>query len=587
MKKKILSIIVTICLISAVFPMSSTSIKAVDHVHCTCGQTDCSGYGHNPTQEWQKWSVDNELPVDDGYYYLTCDVEVTSEWSLRNSDMNICLNGHDIDIDTEDEYGICANKNTTLVITDCDRQPGTVYAGGDYLINITNNTNVTLNNVNFEGYDNTSLFFVDEGCSLEGNSIEGSATLTGVKDGMINRGSTVLEACDFDIQTKSDSAIIYNHGGTLFTGHNTMYLDGLDGDDNESRGVMNDDGTWYSSHDDIVCESVADAFAVQGRGTANTYIAGSHLKAVGFDDAFGLQVGEPNALADDQDKNYIYGDANIEGTDASIQLNHLGGLFAANEEISEKFEGSLVTIYNNVADTHLGDVIVQKADDTMLDKFSLVYPANTYLKLDGTNLISTNEEPTTTVAPTTTTTAAPTSSTVVPSSEEPSSEEPSSEETSVEPSTEAPTVAPSSSEAPTVAPSTEAPTVAPSTEAPTQAPTVAPTSKEETTKGEVVTTKPTVKSVKIKKIKKAKKSAKVIWKTLTSKDATGYQIRYSLKKNMKKAKKKFVKKVTIGSVKIKKLKRKKRYYFQIRAYLDWSNERLYSVWSKKKSGKIK
>ena len=537
MRKKILSIIVTICLVSAVFPLSSTSIKAVDHVHCICGHTDCSGEGHNPSQEWQKWSTENELPQDDGYYYLTCDVEVDQAWELYKSDINICLNGHYIDINANDDYGIRANKNTTLVITDCDRQPGTVYADGDYLISITNNTNVTLNNANFEGYDNTSLFFVDEGCSLEGNSIVACATLTGIKDGMINRGSTVLEACDFDIQTESDSAIIYNHGGTLFTGHNTMYLDGLDGDDNESRGVMNDDGTWYSSHDDIVCESVADAFAVQGRGTANTYIAGSHLKAVGDDDGYGLQVGGTIAAADDQDKNYIYGETNIEGTDASIQLNHLGGLFAANEEISEKYEGSLATIYNNVADTQLGDVIVQKADDTMLGKFELVYPANTYLKLDGTNLISTNEEPTTTAAPTTTTTVAPTSSTVVPTSEEPSSEEPSSEEPSVEPSTEAPTVGPST-QAPSVEPSTEAPTVVPSTDVPTEVPTVAPTSKDVPTSGEVVTTiKPTVKAVKIKKIKKAKKSAKVIWKTLTSKDATGYQIRYSLKKNMKKAKK--------------------------------------------------
>ena len=65
MKKKILSIVVAICLVSMALPMQTASVSAAGHIHCICGATDCSGEGHDPSQEWQKWSVDNDLPFKD------------------------------------------------------------------------------------------------------------------------------------------------------------------------------------------------------------------------------------------------------------------------------------------------------------------------------------------------------------------------------------------------------------------------------------------------------------------------------------------------------------------------------------------
>lgn len=67
--------------------------------------------------------------------------------------------------------------------------------------------------------------------------------------------------------------------------------------------------------------------------------------------------------------------------------------------------------------------------------------------------------------------------------------------------------------------------------------------------------------------------------------ATGYYVRYSLKKSMKGAKTVKVKGKTYLTV--KKLKSKKRYYVQVRAYNTVSGKTAYGSWSTKKSIKVK
>ena len=113
--------------------------------------------------------------------------------------------------------------------------------------------------------------------------------------------------------------------------------------------------------------------------------------------------------------------------------------------------------------------------------------------------------------------------------------------------------------------------------------TVAPT----TTTTTETQTDVKVKATKIKKIKKRKKSVILTWKKLSKKQATGYKIRYSSKKSMKKAKIKKIKKYSIGKIKIKKLKSKKKYYFQIQTVKKVNGIEYVSVWSKKKSAKVK
>lgn len=88
------------------------------------------------------------------------------------------------------------------------------------------------------------------------------------------------------------------------------------------------------------------------------------------------------------------------------------------------------------------------------------------------------------------------------------------------------------------------------------------------------------------KIKKKKTSASVKWKKqtekMTSERITGYQIRYSTRKSMKGAKKILIKGYKKTSKKITKLKKNKKYYFQIRTYVKTKKGNIYSGWSKKK-----
>ena len=109
-----------------------------------------------------------------------------------------------------------------------------------------------------------------------------------------------------------------------------------------------------------------------------------------------------------------------------------------------------------------------------------------------------------------------------------------------------------------------------------------------TTQNRIVTTKNTVvipKKVKLNSAKsKKKKTVKLSWKKLSN--VSGYQIKYSVKKSFKKPKYKTVKK-NIAKATIKKLKRRKVYYFIVRAYILNNGKRIFGPWSSKKKAKIK
>ena len=74
-----------------------------------------------------------------------------------------------------------------------------------------------------------------------------------------------------------------------------------------------------------------------------------------------------------------------------------------------------------------------------------------------------------------------------------------------------------------------------------------------------------------------KKSFTVTWDKGTG---SGYEIQYSLKKDMKSAKTKNVSKAKTTKLTVKKLKAKKTYYVRIRSYIKSGSKKYYSDWSK-------
>ncbi len=90
----------------------------------------------------------------------------------------------------------------------------------------------------------------------------------------------------------------------------------------------------------------------------------------------------------------------------------------------------------------------------------------------------------------------------------------------------------------------------------------------------------------VKSVKKGKRSFTVTWQKRQA-PVKGYQIRYSLKKNMKSAKSRTVAKASASKLKVKGLKKNRKYYVQVRTYKVIAGKKIYSGWSGKKSVKVR
>lgn len=93
------------------------------------------------------------------------------------------------------------------------------------------------------------------------------------------------------------------------------------------------------------------------------------------------------------------------------------------------------------------------------------------------------------------------------------------------------------------------------------------------------------KSVKLVKVTSGKRYLKAKWKKGAG--ITGYEIQYGLKKSFRRSKTVTVKKRTVTSKKIKKLKSRKKYYVRVRAYKKIGKKKYVSAWSRAKTVKTK
>ena len=117
--------------------------------------------------------------------------------------------------------------------------------------------------------------------------------------------------------------------------------------------------------------------------------------------------------------------------------------------------------------------------------------------------------------------------------------------------------------------------------------TVTATARDQGMGSVTATYKIVIKPTKIKKLKAGKKKFTVKWKKLNVKYARGYQIRYSLKKNMKKSKVKTVTGASRTKLTVKNLKSKKTYYVQVRTIKRIQRNYYKSEWSKVMKVRVK
>lgn len=155
MRKRILSFILTLCMVMALMP-ATVQVSAAGHEnHCICGANHANIGDHSavdkPASGWTAWDNASALPDTSGYYYLTTDVTFSPGsrgWIWRDGTV-LCLNGHTITgngcvIEVGDYF---AGNPVDFTLTDCapgDNPGKIVSTGGMGAVIVNPNSNFTM-----------------------------------------------------------------------------------------------------------------------------------------------------------------------------------------------------------------------------------------------------------------------------------------------------------------------------------------------------------------------------------------------------------------------------------------------------------
>lgn len=119
MKKRILSILLCLCMVMALLP--TTALATEGHTHCICGASHTSVGDHTVvnSQTFTEWTSTTALPNAEGYYYLTKDVTLSATWTVPTGTTVLCLNGKTITANGDFDCIKVTSKSYTLTLCDC------------------------------------------------------------------------------------------------------------------------------------------------------------------------------------------------------------------------------------------------------------------------------------------------------------------------------------------------------------------------------------------------------------------------------------------------------------------------------------
>lgn len=148
MKKRLFSILLSICMVLTMIPMAGGGVfaqttKTTEHKHCVCGAEHQTIGDHKNIDEktFTEWTdtlaeeqngagntASNSLPTTAGNYYLTKDVVISETWKPADGTV-LCLNGKTITGEVKDKYVIYIT-NGSFDLTDCCQNTGSIAYGG-------------------------------------------------------------------------------------------------------------------------------------------------------------------------------------------------------------------------------------------------------------------------------------------------------------------------------------------------------------------------------------------------------------------------------------------------------------------------
>ena len=172
-RKKLLSVCLALALCLSLLPtMALADDTHSDHAVCV-SEENCTNPDHesgHATITWTEWTNTNSLPNNEGSYYLTADVTISTTWTVPTGKTQLCLNGHTIKYENSRAQGsvIKVPDEATLTITDCASTPGKITGGTGTDTNYSN-TSPILSDSYFGGG-----IFVEGTLNLYGGNIEGN-----------------------------------------------------------------------------------------------------------------------------------------------------------------------------------------------------------------------------------------------------------------------------------------------------------------------------------------------------------------------------------------------------------------------------
>ena len=168
MKKRVLSILLTLCMVLGLMP--TVAFAEEPHIHCVCGGENSVGdHTAHTAATWTGISALSEITAE-GNYYLTADVTLSDAWTCSIDGINLCLNGKTISLKSIPR-AIVVTKVGKLAITDCRETVGKI-SGITNFGSIDNDGTLTLWNGSITdnddacGVDNSGTF------TMNGGSIE-------------------------------------------------------------------------------------------------------------------------------------------------------------------------------------------------------------------------------------------------------------------------------------------------------------------------------------------------------------------------------------------------------------------------------
>lgn len=235
---------------------------AGDHKHCLCGGSSAVGCDHTSVT-YIEWDDPTSLPAV-GNYYLSVDVAVANQTTVKNGTLNLCLNGHTIQVEQADSRIFYLDEGGTLNLSDC--------AGGGKLTGATkaailtkssgNHMQINLYGGNITGNRNATSgggIVVQGDCEF--NMYGGSLTNNSVESSLIldAEGKAVLDEEGNQTCNAANGGALYLGAGTVFN----MYGGEISG--NTAKEVD------YLKTGNVKSYAGGSGGAMYIRGTANLY----------------------------------------------------------------------------------------------------------------------------------------------------------------------------------------------------------------------------------------------------------------------------------------------------------------------------